>query len=59
MRRGRRHARRGKTWFEHTFLPLLSFPFGVFALWAVGEGLFGIALFATFFGAYCLYEAAK
>lgn len=40
------------------YLPILSLPSGVVALWAVGAGLYGVALFAAFFGGWCLYMAA-
>lgn len=40
------------------YLPILSLPCGVLAFWGVGEGLYGVALFAAFFGGWCLYMGA-
>lgn len=39
----------------YLLLPLLSFPCGICALWAVGDGSYGLALLATFTGGMCLY----
>lgn len=40
-------------------LPLLSFPCGVVALYAVGTGDYGLALLATFTGGMCLYSGTE
>ena len=41
------------------YLPILSLPAGVAAFWAVGAGLHGVALFAAFFGGWCLYMGSE
>lgn len=41
------------------YLALLSFPCAVLAFWAVGSGLYGVALFATLFGGLCLWVSAQ
>lgn len=40
-------------------LPLLSFPCGVVALYAVGAGDYGLALLATFIGGMCLFYGTE
>lgn len=41
------------------YMPVLSLPSGAVALWAVGAGLYGVALFAAFFGGWCLYLGSE
>ncbi len=41
------------------YAPILSLPSGVVALWAVGAGLYGVALFAAFFGGWALYVGSE
>ncbi len=41
------------------YAPILSLPSGVVGLWAVGDGLYGVALFAALFGGWCLYAGSE
>ena len=41
------------------YAPILSLPAGVVALWAVGAGLYGVALFCAFFGGWCIWAGTE
>ena len=41
------------------YAPILCLPAGVVALWAVGAGLYGVALFAAFFGGWAMWLGSE